>query len=630
MAFPSRFQANSPSTTSLLHPSYGRNSASSTSTSSEYSNEIYASLARGPNSVRTTPSKSTLNDSPYSGASDRRVASLAPSMSDKANPMAWGTDLSLRAEPDDYLHNPDPRRDRKNDLGGSFFTYRGLTNLGCLILLGVVFVTLFAGYPLISFFTRTNMSTMGGFNLGGINASGQIPMMSGNFGLIDLETPQDQYAYTSFRDNSTEMQLVFSDEFNTDGRTFYPGDDPYWEAVDLHYWETNNMEWYDPAAITTKNGSLLITLSRKETHDLHFQGGMMTTWNKFCFTGGLILTSIVLPGVNNVVGLWPAVWTMGNLGRAGYGASLEGMWPYTYDACDVGTAPNQTHNNSPAAATVNGDPSANGALSYLPGQRLSRCTCPGESHPGPMHSDGNYVGRAAPEIDIGTDFDEVLMGEVSQSGQWAPFNAAYEWFNTSSNLLINNPSETLLNSYLGGSLQQATSCVTKTNPECYFNGGGCYSVYGFEYKPGVYQYALIVYVELIFSFSGYDDAYITWIANSEQKWTINAGGTAADTRVEISARPIPQEPMYLISNLGMSTNFGNVDLEHLTFPTSMGIDWIRVYQPKDAINIGCDPKDFPTAAYIDTYLEAYTNPNLTTWRNDYKQPFPKNSFLGQC
>lgn len=39
------------------------------------------------------------------------------------------------------------------------------------------------------------------------------------------------------------------------------------------------------------------------------------------------------------------------------------------------------------------------------------------------------------------------------------------------------------------------------------------------------------------------DQYISWIANGEQKWTINAGGTAADTRVEISARPIPQEPM---------------------------------------------------------------------------------------
>jgi hypothetical protein len=28
------------------------------------------------------------------------------------------------------------------------------------------------------------------------------------------------------------------------------------------------------------------------------------------------------------------------------------------------------------------------------------CTCPGESHPGPMRKDGSYVGRAAPEIDV--------------------------------------------------------------------------------------------------------------------------------------------------------------------------------------------------------------------------------------
>ena len=85
------------------------------------------------------------------------------------------------------------------------------------------------------------------------------------------------------------------------------------------------MEWYDPSAITTKNGSLEITLSRKEIHDLNFQGGMMSTWNKFCFTGGMVLASVVLPGTNNILGLWPAIWTMGNLGRAGYGASLEGM-----------------------------------------------------------------------------------------------------------------------------------------------------------------------------------------------------------------------------------------------------------------------------------------------------------------
>lgn len=121
---------------------------------------------------------------------------------------------------------------------------------------------------------------------------------------------------------------------------------------------------------------------------------------------------------------------MGNLGRAGYGATLEGMWPYTYDACDVGTAPNQTLNGSPYLATVDGDSSYNGALSYLPGQKLSRCTCSGESHPGPMHSDGTYVGRSAPEIDV---FEAQItsqvsggpiVGQVSQSSQWAPFNYA--------------------------------------------------------------------------------------------------------------------------------------------------------------------------------------------------------------
>lgn len=29
---------------------------------------------------------------------------------------------------------------------------------------------------------------------------------------------------------------MFSDEFEQEGRSFYPGDDPYWEATDLHYW----------------------------------------------------------------------------------------------------------------------------------------------------------------------------------------------------------------------------------------------------------------------------------------------------------------------------------------------------------------------------------------------------------
>ncbi|THG94070.1 hypothetical protein EW145_g8218, partial [Phellinidium pouzarii] len=292
------------------------------------------------------------------------------------------------SEPDDALHDPDPKRDKTIDMGGTVFTGRGLANVGCLLILGLGIFALFAGWPVVSHFLKKPMSTLGGFNIGGTNRTGQIASI-GNFGLIDKDTPSEARTKASYVDGST-LELVFSDEFNTDGRRVFTIltpptppprllDDPYWEAVDLHYWETNNLEWYDPSAITTKDGYLQITLSNITTHGMSYQGGMITSWNKFCFTGGLFEASVSLPGANNIHGLWPAVWSMGNLGRAGYGASLDGTWPYSYDSCDVGTLANQTLNGLPIAATENGDPSNNNVLSFLPGQRLSRCTCPGES-----------------------------------------------------------------------------------------------------------------------------------------------------------------------------------------------------------------------------------------------------------
>lgn len=151
------------------------------------------------------------------------------------------------------------------------------------------------------------------------------------------------------------------------------------------------------------------------------------------------------------------MWALGNLGRAGYGASLDGNWPYSYvstpstnqptshpaqDTCDVGTLKNQTRpDGTPINATIHGDKYNGNVLSYLGGQRLSACTCEGESHPGPKRKSGQtdgkgqsggFVGRAAPEIDVieATVDAGTLIGHVSQSGQWAPFNYAYEWFNT--------------------------------------------------------------------------------------------------------------------------------------------------------------------------------------------------------
>ncbi|KAJ2922226.1 hypothetical protein H1R20_g14871, partial [Candolleomyces eurysporus] len=532
-----------------------------------------------------------------------------PSLSEKfalsPSPASWGAPLDMSyAEPDDFLHNPDPKRDRMNDRGGTIFTARGLANVGCLVILALGIITLFAGYPIISLFTDPKQTTQGGFNLGGINATGQIPILPGNFGLIDKDTPKEAYTKMSYLLDE-EFVLVFSDEFEQEGRTFWPGDDPYWEAVNLHYWAT------------TGNGSLLLRMDRMTdpsiNHNMEFRSGMVQSWNKFCFTGGLIEVMVRLPGSSTISGLWPGAWTMGNLGRAGYGASVEGLWPFSYDECDVGTLPNQTYpgTQTPLAALQNGDPSHGNVLSYLPGQRLSACTCPGQSHPGPVRSDGTYVGRAAPEIDILEAIVENGEGHVSLSAQWAPYNAEYLPNNSSGNIVVDDPL-TVINPYKGGVFQQTTSGLAATNQSCYELSGGCFTTFGFEYKPG------------------FDDAYITWYNNNRRSWTLYAPAMQRDPATEISARPVPVEPMYIIMNLAISLNFGFVDFENLEFPATMSVDYVRVYQPKNAINTGCDPKEYPTAQYIETYKEAYTNNNLTVW-SDYGEPWPKNRLMpGGC
>lgn len=206
---------------------------------------------------------------------------------------------------DDALHNPDPRRDRDNDF--TIFSWRGWVNAIALALIGSGILFLFAGYPIMAHFRQHKLASTG-FNLGGINASGQIPDMRG---LIDPDTPSSAQTYSGTDGNT--YNLVFSDEFSTDGRTFWPGDDPYFTGVDLNYWPTGDLEWYNPQAITTKDGKLVITMTEQDTHNLNFQSGMLTSWNQLCFTTGYIEMSVSMPGTPQAPGLWPAGWIMGNL-----------------------------------------------------------------------------------------------------------------------------------------------------------------------------------------------------------------------------------------------------------------------------------------------------------------------------
>ena len=199
------------------------------------------------------------------------------------------------------------------------------------------------------------------------------------------------------------------------------------------------------------------------------------------------------------------------------------MWPYSYDACDVGTFPNQTnHNGTPAAAATGGD--GGSALSFLPGQRVSACTCPGSDHPGPSVSSG----RGVPEIDILEAQVDVstFTGEVSQSFQTAPYNAQYEFDNTSSATPIVDSSITSFNNYKGGQFQQAVSAVTTVSSGVYNNTG--YATYGFEWwsDPG-----------------SREDGYVTWFSQGKQSWTMTAATIGPDEVTQVSQRLIPEEPM---------------------------------------------------------------------------------------
>jgi hypothetical protein len=58
----------------------------------------------------------------------------------------------------------------------------------------------------------------------------------------------------------------------------------------------------------------------------------------------------------------------------------------------------------------------------------------------------------------------------------------------------------------------------------------------------------------------------------------------------------------LIINFGMSPGFQLQDYKNLKFPATMLIDYVRVYQRSNEINVGCDPSDHPTTKYIQEYV----------------------------
>ncbi|KAL1745973.1 glycoside hydrolase family 16 protein [Schizophyllum fasciatum] len=536
--------------------------------------------------------------------STARLAQASESL--PANAYSSGPDT------DDALHDP-----RKLDTTFTPFSARGWVNAFALAALVAGLLMLFLGYPIYDAVGHPTVN-YSGYNLGGINGSGQIPDLNLRQ-LIDPDTPEDVFHRNG--NDGKKYHLVFSDEFETEDRTFYPGDDPYWEAMDFHYWPTGDLEWYDPKAVTTKAGKLVFTMTQQWQHDLNFQSGMIQSWNKLCFTTGYIEVKVSLPGTHASPGYWPGIWTMGNLGRAGYGATTDGMWPYSYDACDTGAMPNQTNTNKGVDTSEDGPDGAE--LSWLPGQRTSACTCKGEDHPGPAGGSGGggFVGRAAPEIDMLEAQIDVssFRGQASQSFQVAPFDKEYRIVEDV--CTIYDSSITKWNTYRGAHLQQACSGLSYFPDDAYNEGVTVEDD----------QSGMTVGMEYWSNPDNRDEGFITWFINGDPTWTLPANAIPARSDIDMSQRLIAEEPMYMVLNLGISPGFQQQDYEHMKFPAYMHIDYVRVYQ-RDGVPddyMGCSPKRHPTKDYIEDHLNAYMNMNLTTW-DQAGYSVPKNAIQDGC
>ncbi|PSC67615.1 glycoside hydrolase family 16 [Micractinium conductrix] len=415
---------------------------------------------------------------------------------------------------------------------------------------------------------------------------------------------------------TSALQLVFSDEFEEEGQGLAAGEgNPRWTAGNMWYSGTEDMEVYLPEQVTTQNGSLSLAIERTSpgsvwalsqqgdgtvwnVTDKGLKSGYVDSWNKACFTGGYVEARVQLPGEPDVPGFWPALWLMGNLGRAGHLQSTGGMWPYSYDECGGDEVGREF-----------------GAAGPIP-QRFSACPDPPAGPDRARWGLHAGQGRGAPEIDLLEVKTGVSVNLPNRKTPRLPF--------------------TLLPLHVAP-MQPAGTFWTVTNESGTFPGPGQHLPKrghpewlwtDLEFWKGPYatneqnrpgdkmRDVAGAYAQLEPSFwSSYHTFGLHWAPGQHLRWFID-GNFVYEINSEalkeysngtytVPPRLIPVEPMYLIMNLALSRSFGPVKLDDLTFPSQFTIDYVRVYQDPANVSVSCSPPDFPTEQYIACNRDLY-------------------------
>ena len=147
------------------------------------------------------------------------------------------------------------------------------------------------------------------------------------------------------------LTLVMSDEFSVDvpagafgtkvkwNSSLDTDSTVKWQASDALSYNTYGDSYMRPENLVVQDGVLNITGGKGSKFGSTYEGAQITSWNRVCFQGGYLEVRFRMPGSYGMDGLWPAIWTMGNLLRDNHLVRNRNIWPYSYSECTCpGTA----------------------------------------------------------------------------------------------------------------------------------------------------------------------------------------------------------------------------------------------------------------------------------------------------
>ncbi|POM81026.1 Beta-glucan synthesis-associated protein [Phytophthora palmivora] len=406
-----------------------------------------------------------------------------------------------------------------------------------------------------------------------------------------------------------------------------------------------------------------------ETVYFYYRSGMVQSWNKFCFQGGMVEVRVQLPGaVTNASGnpdvetgsttvraanidyypTWPGIWLMGNLGRALFSASTSRMWPYTYNECNETIFESQN-------------------------QRISAC------NDTPGHGLNANQGRGAPEIDIleggGTAISSSIQVGPGANNQDVPteyywnlrgHKSWYQGLRYGANNICDVEEDDIqtfatINASLAKGITE-NACTMELCPasydvngdmgykdngtvhwginanECTASSGSTSSSSEFAYQMDaistdweIHMAAYLDWVTYTIEWVMGDSGYVRWEVENQVIFEIPAEALTNPPQDSAQMNPkkiMIEEPMYIIFNVALSSSWGSSPPNAGSgscrgdgsssqdnaicdsFPMYLKIDYIRVYQDTSSstnMDIGCDPSSHPTKQWIEDNIDDYTD-----------------------